>query len=111
MDWGTIAALIIAAAAIISLIIQFLRRDKPWKKITDDHNLRISSIELELKHINESLNQVRNKIDHHDERDQKDFERLENKIEKFADLIIQMIRNEKNNIPVLKHTSESNKKD
>ena len=95
MDWATAAGIIVAAAAIIGLIIQFFKKDKPWRDSVEKHNLRISSIEIEIKHISEGLEQLRNNISDHDERDQRDFERLENKIEKLTDLMIQLIQDEK----------------
>lgn len=94
MDWGTAAAVIVAAAAVIGLIIQFFKKDKPWRDISEDHRVRLSKLELEVKHLNEIATQLRTKIDEHDARDQKDFERIESKIEKVTDLMIQLIQHE-----------------
>lgn len=97
-DWATASAVIVAVAAVIGLIIQhFNQKDKSDNEPSDDEkqNLRINSIEIELKHLNENLELLRKKINDHEERDLRDFEKLEHKIEKLTDLMIELIQNEK----------------
>ena len=95
MDWATIAAIVVAIAAVIGIIIQIFKREKPWQKVTNTQKLQISAIELELKHLHESLDLLRKEINDNDEHYQKDFERIENKIEKLTDLMIQLIQSDK----------------
>lgn len=90
-DWGIFAAVIVALAAIAGLILQFSRRERPWKKAQDDHTLRLIASEIKIENLIELLDNLKGALDDHDIRDQKDFERLESKIEKLTDLMIDMI--------------------
>ena len=91
LDWGVIAAIIVALAAIAGLILQFSRRERPWKKTQDEHNVRLTTIEIKIDNHTDSMNNLRHMVEEHDQRDQKDFERVESKIEKLTDLMIDMI--------------------
>ena len=95
LDWGTIAAMTVAVAAVIGIIIQAIKKEKPWKKAQSDHNLRLTSLELQTKSLTEKVDQLKEMIDDHDHRDEKDFERLENKIEKLTDIMIGMLQDDK----------------
>lgn len=94
-DWATIAAVTVALAAIIGLLVQFFKKDKPWRKTQIDHNLRLTSLELQTKAIEEKLDILKETIEDHDQRDTKDFERIEGKIEKLTDLMISMLQDGK----------------
>ncbi len=91
LDWGTLAAIIIAVAAVLGLLVQFFKKDKPWKKVQIDHNLRLTSVEIKIDNLAESMDDLKQAIEEHEQRDQKDFERVESKIERLTDLMIDMI--------------------
>jgi len=91
LDWGTIAAIIVAVAAIGGLIIQWAKKDKPWRKGQTELTIRLTAIEAKVESIDDSLDTVKKMLDEHDSRDQKDFERIETKIEKLTDLMIKML--------------------
>ena len=85
------AAIIIAVAAVLGLLVQFFKKDKPWKKVQIDHNLRLTSVEIKIDNLAESMDDLKQAIEEHEQRDQRDFERIESKIEKLTDLMIDMI--------------------
>lgn len=91
LDWGTLAAIIIAIAAVLGLLTQFFKKEKPWRKVQVEHNLRLTSVEIKIDNLTESIDDLKQAIDEHEQRDQKDFERVESKIEKLTDLMIDMI--------------------
>ena len=91
LDWGVVAAIIVALAAVVGLILQFTRRERPWKKAQEEHNLRLTSVEIKIDNQTDAIDDLKQAIDEHEQRDQKDFERLETKIEKLTDLMIDMI--------------------
>jgi len=71
--------------------LQFMRRERPWKKAQENHNLRLTATEIKIANLADAIEDLKQAIDEHDQRDQKDFERLETKIEKLTDLMIDMI--------------------
>ena len=91
LDWGVFAAIIVAIAAVVGLILQFVRRERPWKKAQENHNLRLTSVEIKIENVSDAIDDLKQAIDDHEVRDQKDFERIEGKIEKLTDLMIDMI--------------------
>ena len=91
LDWGTIAAIIVAVAAVGGLIIQWAKKDKPWRKGQTELTIRLTAIEARVENIDDSLDTVKKMLDEHESRDQKDFERIETKIEKLTDLMIKML--------------------
>lgn len=95
-DWGIAAAIIVALAAIAGLFLQFMRRERPWKKSQEDHNLRLTSVEIKIDNQTDATEQLKQALEDHDIRDQKDFERIESKIEKLTDLMIDMIGQKSN---------------
>ena len=92
LDWQTAAAIIIAGAAVISLLIQYFKKDDVWKEVTDKLTLRITTIEVQVKHLEESVELIRKKIDDVETHEGKELERVENKVEKLTDLLIQLIQ-------------------
>ena len=99
LDWGTVAAIIIAAATIIGLIIQFFKRDKPWRRTQEKHNIRLTSLEEQVKSLSKRVDTLKEMAQAHDSRDEKDFERLEGKIEKLTDLMIDTLTDKKSSPP------------
>ena len=93
LELGTIAAIIIAIAAILGILIQWVKRDKPWRKGQTDLTIRMTTIEGRVENINESIESSKKLIEEHETRDQKDFERIETKIDKLTDLMINIISN------------------
>ena len=91
LDWGVAAAIIVALAAVVGLLLQFFRRERPWKKAQEEHNLRLTSVEIKIDNQTDALDDLKQAIDEHEQRDQRDFERIETKIEKLTDLMIDMI--------------------
>ncbi len=89
--WGVGAAMIVAIAAILGLIIQFFRREKPWQKVQAELKLRTTKLESDTGNLSKQIDDVKSIIEDHDRRDEKDFERIETKIEKLTDLMIKMI--------------------
>jgi len=89
--WGVGAALVVAIAAILGLLIQFFKREKPWTKGQTELKLRVTKIESDLGSVSKQIDDVKSIIEDHDRRDEKDFERIETKIEKLTDLMIKMI--------------------
>ena len=98
-DWGTIAAIIVACVAVLGLIVQFFKREKPWKKEQVELRLRIFTLENKMDNISERIEILKSDIEDHDRRDERDFERLETKIEKITDLMIQMIASDHSSKP------------
>ncbi len=91
LDWGTIAAIIVAVAAVGGLIIQWAKKDKPWRKGQTDLTIKLTAIESKVENIDDSLDTVKKMLEEHESRDEKDFERIETKIEKLTDLMIKML--------------------
>jgi len=89
--WGVGAAIIVALAAVLGLIIQFFRREKPWQKGQASLKLRTTKLETQTDNLSKQIDDVKSIIEDHDRRDEKDFERIETKIEKLTDLMIKMI--------------------
>jgi len=99
LDWGTVAAVTVAVAAVIGLIVQFFKRDKPWKRTQEKHNIRIITLEEQTKALSKRVDNLKELVNTHDLRDEKDFERLEGKIEKLTDLMIDMLTDKKPTTP------------
>lgn len=110
IDWTTIAAITVAVAAVAGIIIQAFKREKPWKKAQTEQNLRLTSIEFQTKSLTEKMDQLKEMIDDHDHRDEKDFERLENKLEKLTDLMIGLLQGDKKTKSTARSTSSKTKK-
>lgn len=91
LDWGTIAAITVAVAAVGGLIIQWAKKDKPWRKGQTELTIRLTAIETKAESISDSLDSVKKLLEEHESRDQKDFDRIESKIEKLTDLMIKML--------------------
>jgi len=89
--WGTAAAIVVALAAVIGLLVQIFKREKPWTKGQTELKLKIIKLETESDSLSKRVDNIKSAIDDHDRRDEKDFERLETKIEKLTDLMIRMI--------------------
>lgn len=89
--WGVGAAIIVALAAVLGLVIQFFRREKPWQKGQASLKLRTIKLESQTDNLSKQIADVKSIIEDHDRRDEKDFERIETKIEKLTDLMIKMI--------------------
>lgn len=110
VDWGTVAAVTVAVAAVAGIIIQAMKKEKPWKKVQTEHDLRVTSLELQVKSLREQIEHLKDMLDDHDHRDEKDFERLENKIEKITDIMIGMLQNDKPTKPKPRSTRIKAKK-
>ena len=95
LDWGTVAAIIVALAAIGGLIIQFFKKDKPWRRAQEKHNIRLTALDEQVKALSKRADNLKEALQAHDGRDEKDFERLEAKIEKLTDLMIDMLSDNK----------------
>lgn len=95
LDWGTVAAVTVAVAAIMGLLVQFFKRDKPWRRTQEKHNIRLTSLEEQIKSLSKRIDNMKEMAQAHDSRDEKDFERLEGKIEKLTDLMIDMLTDKK----------------
>lgn len=91
LDLGTIAAIVVAVAAVGGLIIQWAKRDKPWRKGQTDLTIQMTAIEGRVESIDVSLSNIKKMLEEHEARDEKDFERIETKIEKLTDLMIKML--------------------
>ena len=91
LDWGVVAAIIVALATVTGLMLQFLRRERPWKKIQNEHNLRLTAIEIKIDNQIDATDDLKHSLDEHEQRDLRDFDRVETKIEKLTDLMIDMI--------------------
>lgn len=99
LDWGTVAAITVAMAAVAGLIVQFFKKDKPWKRIQEKHNIRLTTLEEQVKSQSKRVDNLKEALAAHDGRDEKDFERLEGKIEKLTDLMIDMLTDNKSPPP------------
>ena len=91
LDWATTAAIIVALAAVAGLLLQFFKRERPWKKSIEEHNLRLTSIEIKIENFNDNVDSLKSALEDHESRDNADFIRIENKIEKLTDLMIDML--------------------
>ena len=89
--WGVFAAIVVALAAVLGLLVQFFKREKPWQKGQASLKLRVTKLESATDSLSKQIDDVKSSIEDHDRRDEKDFERLETKIEKLTDLMIKMI--------------------
>lgn len=89
--WGTVAAVIVALAAVLGLLVQIFKREKPWTKGQTELKLRVTKLESSSDSISKRVDDLKDTVEDHDRRDGKDFERLETKIEKLTDLMIKMI--------------------
>lgn len=90
-EWSTVAAVVVAIVAVIGLLMQFFKNERPWKKLQDKHHIRLTQLEEQLKSTIAQLASVRKDLDDLDARDSKDIERIENKIEKIMDMMIQLL--------------------
>lgn len=90
-EWSTVAAVIVAIVAVIGLIIQFFKNERPWKRLQDKHHVRLTQLEEQLKATVTRLEDVRKDLDELDIRDARDVARIEMKIEKIMDMMIQLI--------------------
>lgn len=94
-DWMTISAIVGSIGVIIGLIFQYKFRRQKTPSVADvqsDHSLRIMKMESDISHVSERMDQLKVMIDDHDKRDQDDFTRIENKIEKLTDMMITMLQ-------------------
>ena len=89
--WGTGAAIVVALAAVMGLLVQIFKREKPWTKGQNELKLKVIKLESESESISKRVDSLKSIIEDHDRRDEKDFERLATKIEKLTDLMIRMI--------------------
>lgn len=89
--WGTVAAVTVALAAVMGLLVQIFKREKPWTKGQTELKLRVIKLESSSDSISKRVDDLKDTVEDHDRRDGKDFERLETKIEKLTDLMIKMI--------------------
>lgn len=89
--WGVGAAIVVALAAVLGLLVQFFKREKPWSKGQTELKLRVTKLEGESASVSKRVDDLKDTVEDHDRRDGKDFERLETKIEKLTDLMIKMI--------------------
>jgi len=91
LDLGTIAAIIVAVAAVGGLIIQWVKKEKPWKKGQTKLELKITAMEGRMESIDDSLDTIKIMLTEHETRDEKDFDRVEAKIEKLTELMIKLL--------------------
>ena len=47
IDWGKWAAVTVAVAAVLGIIIQAFKKEKPWKKAQIEYNVRLIALEIQ----------------------------------------------------------------
>ena len=94
LQYETIATVVVAVAAVISLGIQYFKKEKPWKDTQDKHRNDIIQLKTQVEALQNQLDLVKDQINRVDSRELRNVERLSNKIEKLMDMLIKLI-NEK----------------
>lgn len=95
LDWPFIAALATAAGGIIGLVIQWFKRERPWKKIQDKLIVRTTINEEKIKALTIRIDSINERINDEIHRSEKDIERLDGQIEQLTALMIKMLTTNK----------------
>jgi biopolymer transport protein ExbB/TolQ len=93
IDWISVTSIVMAAVAVVGLIIQYFKEERPWEKLITELKMKVAKIEQEDKHVSNSIELLRKVMDENDDRTQKNMERVDAKLEKLTDLMIQLLRN------------------
>jgi uncharacterized membrane protein YraQ (UPF0718 family) len=92
LDWVSITSIVMAIAAIIGLVIQWYKKEKPWEEITSELKMQVSKIQQKQEHTDDIYKALREALEEKDDRHQKSFEKVESKLEKLTDLVIQILQ-------------------
>lgn len=90
-----LGATVVVVTGIFGFMIQYFRKDNLWKDPLNKVVTKVVRIDTEIQGSNQRLDELQKTIEDHDERDQRDFDRIEKKLEKLTDLMIDSLTRNK----------------
>ena len=92
-----VGGIAVAAITIAGYLNQSFRRDMPWKDPIAKMNATVIKLESQLSQALSKVDDVQRDLQDHESRNERDFDRILERLEKVTDLMIDMIRDESSN--------------
>ena len=89
-----IAGIAVAAVTIAGFITQSFKRETPWKDPVSKLHTAVGKLETQLSEVSTRIDNTQQTMKEQGVRNEKDFDRILERIEKVTDLMIDMIRDE-----------------
>ena len=99
ISWEMAFTIVGLAFAIIlgvsGFLINHLRNKKEWSKPFNDLENELLKIQGEYEQLDTRVQDLKENLTKHDERDSEDFKRIEGQIERLTDLVIKSLTQDK----------------
>ena len=87
-----IAGVVVAAVTIAGYVSQSFKRETPWKDPVSKLNTTVVKLESQLSEISTRIDTTQQLVKDQDLRNEKDFDRILERLEKVTDLMVDLIR-------------------
>ena len=87
-----ISGIAIAFVVVAGYIHQNFKKETPWKDPIDKLNTLVIKLESTLASLNSKIDDTNHALSDHEVRNDKDFDRVHERLEKVTDLMIDMLR-------------------
>lgn len=89
-----IAGVAVALVTIAGFITQSFKRETPWKDPVSKLNTAVVKLETQLSEVSTRIDNTQQSVKEQGLRNEKDFDRILERLEKVTDLMIDLIRDE-----------------
>lgn len=86
-----IAGLVVAITGLVTFILNYFKQDV-WKDPVSALKIKAETNETEIKNLKDRIKILSRELEAHDKRDSEDFNRVERKIEKLTELLIELVK-------------------
>lgn len=83
--------IVVAAITVAGFLIQNFKQSAPWKDPVSKLNTTVVRLETEMQTLTNKIENNEKELINHDIRNERDFERLHERLEKITDLMIKML--------------------
>jgi len=84
----------VAAIAVAGFIAQSFKRETPWKDPISKLTTTVVKLETQVTQISDKMDDTQRIIQEQENRNERDFDRIYERLEKVTDLMIDMIRDD-----------------
>ena len=86
-----VAGLVVAITGLVAFVLNYYRQDA-WKDPVNTLKTKTETNETEIKNLKERINTLVRELEAHDKRDSEDFKRVESRVEKLTELLIELVK-------------------
>jgi len=92
-----LGGIVVVVSAIVGYMNQSFRRDMPWKDPIAKMNAAVIKMETRVEQAISKTEDVSTHLQEHEMRNERDFDRVLERLEKVTDLMIDLIRSDGSN--------------